>query len=67
MAGSEWAKSQDGLSWLTSAVKTKESNWARVRLGLARFDSDSNWAKKSIWVRTSAYKFYGSDAQTPQL
>ena len=34
MAGSEWAKSQDGLLWLKLAGKTMESNWAkRSQLG----------------------------------
>ena len=29
MAGSKRSKSQDGLLWLKSAVKTIESNWAK--------------------------------------
>ena len=56
MAGSEWTKSQDGLLWFKSSVKTivklgqNESAWAWVKLDLADFGSKSNWAKKSIWV-----------------
>ena len=30
----------------------KESAWVWVKLGLAHFDSESNWAKKSRWVGT---------------
>ena len=59
MAGLEWAKSEYGLLWPKLSVKTVESNWARrsqlwawVKLGLAHFDSESNWAKESIWVGT---------------
>ena len=41
MAGSEWAKSEDGLLWLKSAVKTIESNWTkRNQLG----PGGSSWA-----------------------
>ena len=55
----ERAKSQYGLLWLKSAVKTiksnwtkKESAWAWVKLGSVHFDSGSNCAKESIWVGT---------------
>ena len=34
MAGSKWAKRQNGLLWWNSAVKTIESSWAkRSQLG----------------------------------
>ena len=40
MAGSKWAKGQDGLLWLKSAVKTIDSNWARR----SQFGPRSRWA-----------------------
>ena len=40
MAGSEWAKSQDGLLWLKTAVKTIESNWAKRN----QLEFGSSWA-----------------------
>ena len=44
---SRWAKNQDGLLWLKSAVKT---NWTkRSQLGLG---SSWTWPKESIWVGT---------------
>ena len=58
------ARELQGLLWLKSAVKTIESNWAKrnqlgpgstwawVNMGLAHFDSESNWAKESRWVGT---------------
>ena len=47
MAGSQWAKRQDRLLWLKSAVKTIESTGPKgislglgqVKLGFAHFDS----------------------------
>ena len=40
MAGSKWAKSQDGMLWLKSAVKTIESNWTKRSL----LGPGSSWA-----------------------
>ena len=34
----------------------KESAWAWVKLGLADFDSESNWAIESRWVGTVTSK-----------
>ena len=41
MAGSKWAKSQDGLLWFKSAIKTIESNWARR----SQLGPGSSWAR----------------------
>ena len=51
--GSRWAAVVE-ISCQNNRVKLgqKESAWAWVNLGLAHFDSESDWAKESIWVGT---------------
>ena len=46
MAGSKWAKGQDGLLLLKSAIKTKESNWAKT----SQLGPGSSWAGP-FWLR----------------
>ena len=44
MAGLKWAKSQDGLLWLKSAVKTIPSNWAKS----SQLGPGSSWAWTNV-------------------
>ena len=55
---SKWSRSQDGLLWLKSAVKTMESNWAKR----SQLRSESSWAWPILALsQTGPRSQYGSE------